>query len=227
MQRKVVLLLLVCWFCGLNTFLYAYEEDDEEEDPGYIESIPIDDWDGFIPDLYSLGDQTFTITIGTVFPLLFIGRNESGDLRREPDHNFTPPVGGSGSLSYNFFFNANFFVGGEIGFTFNATLQNHMVYFIPIGLRTGWQFVIRRLEIPLYTVFGIAPINYNTLSYTGIFLRGGAGIYYRFTPDWSFGLNTDWNWYPQRPLDDDRKPDRAKNVDANILGLTISARYHF
>ncbi|MCL2042927.1 MAG: hypothetical protein FWG89_02175 [Treponema sp.] len=222
MQRGFVLLLLLCWFSGLNTFLFASEEEDDdyEEEPGYIESIPMEDWEGFVPEMYSQGDQIFTITAGTVFPLFFVFKD--GEKR---DHNFKPPVGGTGSLSYNFFINANLFFGAEIGFTFNSTLRNHMVYFIPIGMRAGWQFVVGRLEFPLYAVLGFAPIRYNTLSYTGFFLRGGGGAYYRFSPDWSFGINTDWNWYPQRPKDDGSQLN--KNVDANILGLTLSARYHF
>ena len=220
-MRKIwaVLLLLRLFMFGQSMSLFAQDED-EDDDPPYNEEIPIDDWDVYRPDFYSRGDQTFTISLGTIFPIIFL--NEG----KKINHNFSPPVGGTGSLAYTYFFGPNLFLGGEIGFKFNYTLANNVIFIIPMGLRSGWQFVLRRFEIPLYITAGFAPQTYIRLNYAGFFLKGGASVFYRFNPDWSFGLNTDWNWYPQRPREDEiRVP--SKDVDANILSLTLSARYHF
>ncbi|MCL2193204.1 MAG: hypothetical protein FWB78_07400 [Treponema sp.] len=186
-----------------------------------------EDWDFHMTDMYARGDQTFTISLGVVFPTVFVFRDANGGgLTTDRAHNFSPPVGGGGSLAYNHFLGPRLFVGGEIGVSFNATLGGNMLYIIPIGLRAGWQFILGRFEFPVALTFGIAPQRYLDDGYLGIFLRGSASAFYRFNPEWSFGLNADWTWLPQRPRRDGR-PISAENVDANMLGITISARYHF
>jgi hypothetical protein len=73
---------------------------------------------------------------------------------------------------------------------------------------------------------GVVPHRYLNLNYIGLFIKGGASVYFRFNPEWSFGLIGDWNWYPQWPRENG-KPAPEKNVDANIAGIILSARYHF
>ena len=215
--RALLLLLVVCIFSG--HVLYAQHEDEYEEDPGedgiFIES----DWDGYIPDLYSLGDQVFNITLGTIFPAVFF---HDGNVLHE--HNFLP-VGGTGSLAYTFFLGPNYFVGGEIGFKFNYTRGGNVLFFVPIGLRGGYQFIFRRFEFPLTFTIGGVPQSYRTYRYLGLFLRGSGAAYYRLNPDWSFGLNFDWSWYPQWVPNDER--GNVRTIYANIIGVTLTARYHF
>ena len=129
-------------------------------------------------------------------------------------------------MVYSRFLGPHFFLGIEIGVKFNSTLQQNTIFLIPIGMRTGWQFIMNRFEFPLFMTIGFAPQRVLDSSYTGLFLKGGGGAFYRFNPDWSFGLNTDWNWYPQWPREDGRRVPN-KDVYGNILGLTLSARYHF
>ena len=223
MRKALALLLLLGLYCfsGHGTvFLYAQEEDDEDEPPS-DGGIPIEsDWDGYISDLYSRGDQTFTISLGVTFPTVFLNNG------KVIPHQFDPPVGGTGSLAYCYFLNRNLFLGGEIGGIFNGTMQKNVVYIVPIGVRVGWQFVLHRFEFPLHVVTGVAIHRYINLGYAGLFVKGVAGGFFRFNPDWSFGVNFDWGWYPQWPMKDG-KPDPDKNVDGNIIGVTLSARYHF
>jgi hypothetical protein len=239
----VFLLLTLCFFLSHSVLLFAQEEDygyhyydwgsdyyeepqsewigedDEYEDPGYGEWAPGEtDWEGYIPELYSMGDQVFGISIGVIFPIVFY---RDGKV----DHNFFP-VGGTGSLAYNYFLGNHLFVGAEAGIKFNYTLAKNVIFFIPVGIRAGWQFIVRRLEFPLTFTMGVVPQRYQTDSYVGFFMRGAAGAYYRFNPNWSFGLNTDWSWYPQWPKTDGNR-DKDKDTYANIIGITLSARYHF
>ena len=208
-SRALVFLLAFCW---LSLPLSAQEWEE--------------DWDFGAMDLYARGDQTITITLGVVFPTVFVFREgDEGTLTRGA-HNFSPPVGGGGSIAYTHFLGPRFFVGGEIGMSFNSTLGGNMLYIIPIGLHAGWQFLLGRFEFPTRLTFGIAPQSYIGLNYFGVFLRGSTSAFYRFSPEWSFGLYADWTWLPQRPRRDG-SPSPAENVDANILGITISARYHF
>jgi len=224
-MRKALVLLLLFVFCrlsGTGIFcLYAQESDDEY--PEYEEGVPFEsDWDWEMPDLYSRGDQAFSISLGLIFPLFFT--NFHGDVIK---HNFSPPVGGTGSLSYIYFLNSNFFTGGEIGVKFNATLGQNMIFLIPLGVRAGWQFIFGRFEIPLSLTVGPAFQRYLENGYIGWFLKFGGAGFYRFNPDWSFGLNADWSWYPQRIKNNNGDLDKTQSIHGNIFGVTITARYHF
>jgi hypothetical protein len=215
--RFLFLLLGLCWFTGQVLFA----QEDEEDDNTYNEDISVEtDWDGYVSELYSMGDQTFTIALGVIFPTVFLNNGEV------IPHHFNPPVGGTGLLGYTYFLGAHFFLGLEIGLKFNYTLGQNTVFLIPIGLRAGWQFIIHRFEIPLSMTVGLAPQRYLNSSYAGLFVRGGGAAYFRFSPDWSFGLGADWNWYPQWPRENGKAVPH-KNMDANIVAVTLAARYHF
>jgi len=228
-MRKVrifLLLLGLCWFSGQGMFLYAQYEGAEEEiedDEEYPDEdiLAETDWDGYVADLYSRGDQTFSVALGVLFPMFF--HNSEPEIIT---HNFFP-VGGAGSLAYTYFLNAHFFMGLEIGIVFNYTLGKNTIFIIPIGVRTGWQFIIRRFEFPISLAVGIAPQRYLNLSYSpGMYMKLGVAGFFRFSPEWSFGLNTDWNWYPQWPRKEKtRIPEH--DVYANFFAITLCARYHF
>jgi len=222
MQKARIFLVLLglCWFSGQGTFLYAQEQDDDD-DSEYREDVPIEsDWDGYISELYSKGDQTIIISPGVNFPVMFIKNG------KKIDHHIQPPIGGILSLGYSYFFGPHYFLGGGVGFYFDHTLGQNTVFFIPIGARMGWQFVLHRFEFPLELGGGIIFHRYLTNSYTGFFLRAGGAAYFRFNSDWSFGLCSDWNWFPQRPKRENGQMESG-NIDAHIIGLTLSARYHF
>jgi len=228
MQKALALFLLLALYCfaGQGGILYA-----QEGAPGYDETIPDDDDSGdgsqeesdfnkYIPDMYSKGDQTITISLGTIFPAVFLNNG------KVINHNIEPPVGFVLSLAYSYFLGPHLFLGGELGFASAYTLAQNALYIIPIGFRAGWQFVFRRFEFPLYAVIGIAPQKYLDFGYFGMYLKGAVSAYYRFNPNWSFGLSADWSWYPQWPMENGVRVPR-KDVDANIIGVLLTARYHF
>jgi hypothetical protein len=204
MYRTIsLILLLMC----IPVLVYAQEEGD---DPS-VE----DDWEIYEMDLYTRGDQTFIISIGTVFPAVFLNNGKI------IDHNFTPPVGGIGSLSYNYYLGSNIFLGAEFGFFFNSTLGRNVAYFIPLGVRGGYQFNVLRFEFPLAVTLGVIWHNYLNLGYFGMYVKGGGAAFYRYNANWSFGLTANWCWLPQWTR------EVRKNVDGNIVELMLSARYHF
>jgi hypothetical protein len=65
---------------------------------------------------------------------------------------------------------------------------------------------------------GFAPQTYLEKKYLGFFVKPGVSAFWRFNPDWSFGLNAAWWWVPQWA---------ARTVHGNFLELSVSARYHF
>ncbi|GHU78558.1 hypothetical protein FACS189462_3430 [Spirochaetia bacterium] len=197
----------------------VFAQEEPEEEPDYNEDVPVEaDWGDYMPSLYSLGDQVVILSVGVTIPTVFT--NTSGDLL------FSGPgkimVGGTGSISYNYFLGSHLFVGGEIQGMFAGTLGKHMLYIIPITARVGYQFVFKRFEFPLAIGLGIAPQKFNTdYNYVGFFAKPTASVYFRFNPDWSFGLNTAWWWIPQITK------DSSKSVHGNFFEASLSARYHF
>jgi hypothetical protein len=226
----LIFLLALCCFTGRGVILYAQEDpynetipedidsggDEEGEDNGLAEP----DINLYIPDKYTRGDQTVTISLGTVFP---VASTHDG---KAITHNLTPPVGINLSLAYSYFLGPNLFVGGEIGFITLFTLSQNALFIIPIGLRGGWQFVLKRFEFPLYASLGIAPQRYLDDGYFGMYLKITTAAYFRYNPNWSFGLSADWGWFPQWPLKDGKR-DTDKDIDLHTIGVTLSARYHF
>jgi hypothetical protein len=207
-MRKVwaFLLVLLLSLGSLEGTLHA-----QEDQPGSIES----EWDIYAPEFYSRGDQTFIISMGLIFPTVFFSQ---GNII---EHNFSPPLGGTGSLAYNYYLDSNISIGGEIGGMFNYTVAESTLFIIPIGFRVGYQFIFHRFEIPLTVTAGFAPQRYLDMGYLGFFAKAGASLYYRFNPDWSFGVNANWGWFPQWTKDPEN------DVDGNIADVTIAVRYHF
>jgi hypothetical protein len=177
-----------------------------------VPDIPIEsDWPEAMPDLYSRGDKIFGISIGPVFPTVFI--HEDGGIK-----GGNIGVGGNGSLRYTYFFDGHLFIGGEIGGMFAQTKAENFLFLVPMGMRMGYQFILKRFEFPLSLLIGFAPQTYLEKNYFGLFVKPSASAFWRFNPDWSFGLNAAWWWVPQWS---------DNTVHGNFLELTLCARYHF
>jgi len=212
---KAKAFFLLCFIVIFTAALFAQEEADNPENSINGE-IPLEtDWYGELPPLYSMGDKTFTISLGLIFPTLFY---ENGQYQKLSNMSV---IGGAGCLSFNYFLDSNFFIGGEIGGQFNSTIADNMLYIIPIGFRGGCQFLIWKMEIPISLAIGIAPQTYLDFNYLGFFAKGGIATYFRFNPDWSFGLNFSWTWVPQW------KQEPKENANGNFINLFFAARYHF
>jgi hypothetical protein len=204
MKAAAFLLIL---FLGLPGLIAAQEDGN---DPDYET-----DWDDYSTDLYSEGDQTLTISLGVMFPVVFISNGEV------IENKFSPPVGGTGSLAFSYFLSPLFFIGGEVGGAFIPTLAQNTVFFIMLGARAGVQFNVWRFEFPIAFTVGMSWQTYLNQGYYGLYLKGGGGAYFRATRDWSFGLLSNWHWFPQRT------EKSSQNVDGNFIDLTLSARYRF
>jgi hypothetical protein len=188
---------------------------DAEEGEGAGEGrpeLPIEsEWPDVMPDLYSRGDKIFVISAGAILPTLFI--HEDGGVK-----DGKIGIGGVGSLAYTYFFNGHVFMGGELGGMFAPTKAKNYLFIVPMGLRFGYQFILGSFEFPLSLLIGFAPQTYLEKDYFGFFVKPLASAFWRFNPDWSFGLNAAWWWVPQWG---------ERTVQGNFLELTLSARYHF
>ena len=204
-------LLLLLALPGLTLYAQEQEEPPSEESPA---SPPLEsDWAEYNATLYSRGDKTFTITLGVVIPTYFTGKEIT-------DNQHGLSVGGTGTLAFNYFLTPRFFVGGELSGMFAGTRAKNMLYIITFGLRIGYQFIIRRFEFPISLMVGAAPQKYIENGYFGLILKPGVSAFWRFNPDWSFGLNGIWWFVPQWPKN-------GYNAYGNFMEVTLSARYHF
>ncbi|MDR2144768.1 MAG: hypothetical protein LBP29_10410 [Treponema sp.] len=207
-------LVLLCFV--LSVSLYAQEE----------EAPPIEsDWSGYLPSVYSRGDQTFHFHLGLGFPL-FYADQEKGILDTKMN------LGGLATLSYNYFLNSHWFLGGELSGAFFSTEGKNNYFIVPMGFRAGYQFIFRRLEFPLTLMVGFAPQQRLGGSYFGLFAKPSASVFFRFSPDWSFGINAAFWWVPQWTGKRD-EPSVANGNSGNInihgffLETSIGVRYHF
>lgn len=201
----------------LILLLFPYLTIGAQEAPAPKEggALPIEsEWTGPSPALYNRGDQTFIINLGTVFPLFLASGNGAS-----MDANMG--IGGAGSLNYNYYFNGSFALGGEFGGMFTATIGQNMFFIMPFGLKLTYQFIAVPFEFPLSLMIGAASQSYLESNYFGLFVKPGVSFYWRYSPDWSFGVNAQYWWVPQWTSDE------ATTVFGNFLETTISARYHF
>jgi hypothetical protein len=207
--RTFFLLTLFVWA------LFPLAAQDFDQGGGAGEDgpeLPIEsDWPDVMPELYSRGDKMFGISIGPMLPTVFV--YENGGVK---EGNIG--VGGGGSLAYTYFFNGHLFMGGDLGGMFAITKAENALFIVPIGLRLGYQFILGRFEFPLSLLAGIAPQTYLEKNFLGFFAKPSASAFWRFNPDWSFGLNVAWLWVPQWAM---------RTAHGNFLELSLSARYHF
>ena len=201
-----IFLVLFFIFCGLS--LYAQEGAYQEEEPD--DSFPEAGFDEIMTAEYSPGDRNFTVSVGVVTPLFFSGIDNN-------QHGLS--VGGAGSLAFNYFITRRFFVGGELSGMFASTRGGNMLYIVPFGIRAGYQFIRQRFEFPVSLMIGAAPQQYLEKDYFGLIVKPGVSAFWRYSPEWSFGVNGAWWFVPQWP-------ENGKNAFGNFLELTLSARYH-
>ncbi|MDR1399478.1 MAG: hypothetical protein LBJ41_06125 [Treponema sp.] len=211
-MRKALAFVFLAVFC--MTPLMAQNGDAEEPS----EEPPIgSDWVEFVPTLYSRGDQTVNISVGAIFPTLFVGAN--GVL----ENNFKPKIGGGGAIGYTYFLSPHWYLGGEVGWVFAFTLGENVFSIAPFGLRFGYQFIAWRFEFPVGLMVGGAGQKYlNEEDYFGLIVKPTAAVFFRATPSFSFGINAEWWWVPQWP-----ESGWYKRVDGHFVQLTLSMRYHF
>ena len=204
MRRALSFFLMLFFvFPGLSLFS---QEGDGEGNPD-IDSV----WIDIVSEPYSRGDTNFVITLGVLIPAFFSGIENN-------DHGLS--IGGTGSLAYNYFLTSNFFVGGELGGMFGSSRRGNMLYMVPFGARAGFQFWLGRFEFPVSLFVGAASQSYIEKEYFGLIIKPGASAFWRFNPDWSFGLNVYWWFLPQWPKN-------GYNVNGNFIELTLSVRYNF
>lgn len=160
------------------------------------------------------GDKHILVNLGVSLPLFNIG---SDRVNSKTNLN----TGGAGTIGFNQFLNSSVSLGGELTFAFNSTLGGNLYFFLPILFNVGFEPVLDRFHFPLTIGLGGAFQTYNSITYFGPMVKPRAGMYFQYSPDWSFGGNVEWStifqWYKAK----------ENNRIGNILNINAGFRYHF
>ena len=177
-----------------------------------------DDYDGDAPDeedgkialsenMNEPGDQFIKIGLMVTKPLNFDG------------HLL---LGGAGELGYHRFLTSNFAWGIDVSFGYNPTIGENTFTYVPLVLDFTYQLSVKKFEIPLTVGVGAAMENYLSNTYfPGLVVKGEAGVFYRVTPAWSFGVDAQFMWMPEW------YSNSKYNDFGNFGSIEVAARYHF
>lgn len=161
------------------------------------------------------GDQYIRISLMAVFPLNFGGSfplYEHGQIS----------IGGAGELGYHRFLTSWFAIGADVSFGYNPTLEKNTFTYVPLVITATFQPTIWRFEFPITIGIGMAYETYLKYNYfPGFVFKPQFGVFYRATPGWSFGLETEFILMPQT------FSDSKYNVTGCFQTLGLGARYHF
>lgn len=200
MKRLIISVFLAC--AGL-TILGAQETTSPSKPDSTFEYEPI-----------RKGDTFIRMGIGVGLPLFNVG--PEGASTHTNINN-----GGTGSIGISKYVTSRLALGGEITFAFNSTIGNNLFFYLPISFKTSYELVFNRIRVPLSLSTGIAFQTYNGRQYFGPHLKPEVGVYWLYSPEWSFGMSSAWNIIPQW------YKDTSNNRTGNMLDLVAGFRYHF
>jgi hypothetical protein len=209
-------LALFCALFMISSFAFAddddadiYDDIDQGEEEGSDITIKTSS------NINEPGDQYIKIGLMVTCPLNF-----GGDFPLYKKGKLA--TGGAGMIGYHRFITSWWAVGANIYFGYHPTLGENIFTYIPFVLDTTIQPTFKKLEFPITFGIGAAMENYLSRTYfPGLIVRGAAGVFYRVTPSWSFGIEGDCMYMPQWYSD-------SKYNDYGVFGsMLITARYHF
>ncbi|MBQ6056747.1 MAG: hypothetical protein IJJ70_09595 [Treponema sp.] len=197
-------LALACALLTLGAAAFCQEEPEQNDEKFAVNYT-----------LNEPGDQYINIGLMVTFPMNFGGNFplfRSGQMQ----------TGGAGTLGYHRFLTSWFDLGIDVTFGYNPTLGENIFTYVPFVLSATFQPNFRHFEFPLTMGIGVASESYlNRTYFPGLVLKPQAGVFYRATPSWSFGVRYDFMYMPQW------YDDPSKNDYGLFSSAMISARYHF
>jgi len=167
-------------------------------------------------NVYTLGQQTFSLSLGLFIPLFYMdfGGQVSG-----PTNLF---LGGAGSLQWGIHLDNHWLVGLEVGGIFSPSLQENILYMLPITVKGAYIFHAYPFEFPVFLGAGMDIVKYEQQAHIDFILKPGFSSLWKYNVSWGFGLNVVYWWVPQ-PW----PSDPAKGRMGNFLEVTATAQYTF
>lgn len=220
-KLKIIVLAFCAFFLAAN--FYAQDNSDSSSDSeksqSQAERNEADEAEGDAPDVYddeydyvylqnAAGDQFINVRVMPNFPLNF-GENLK--------------IGGQVTVGYGRFLNTWLALGVELAFGYNPTIGSNILTYIPMSAYVTFLPAIKKFEFPITINVGMVATNYlaNTF-FPGLYLRAGAGCYYRISESWSAGIEGFFTYMPQWYF---KNPE--KNDYLVMPSVSAGMKYHF
>jgi hypothetical protein len=202
-KKPIIVLLAALLFFYLSAGpVFAQEAPPEE---------PVEE--PFI--VYSLGQQTLSISAGLFVPLFL----QSFDWEYAKTNL---KLGAAGSLQWGIHLSNNWMTGLEVGGVLSKDINDASFFMLPITAKVGYIIHFFPFEFPIFVGTGLNIVKLvDVLNLTWIIKPGFSSIW-KYNINWGFGLNAVYWWVPQFWSD-----DRNKGRMGNFLELTLTAQYNF
>jgi hypothetical protein len=165
--------------------------------------------------VYSLGQQTLSISAGLFVPLFL----QSFDWEYAKTNL---KLGAAGSLQWGIHLSNNWMTGLEVGGVLSKDINDASFFMLPITAKVGYIIHFFPFEFPIFVGTGLNIVKLeDVLNLTWIIKPGFSSIW-KYNINWGFGLNAVYWWVPQFWSD-----DRDKGRMGNFLELTLTAQYNF
>jgi hypothetical protein len=202
-KKLIIVLLAALLFFYLSAGPVFAQQSPEEE--------PVEE--PFI--VYSLGQQTLSISAGLFVPLFL----QSFDWEYAKTHL---KLGAAGSLQWGIHLSNNWMTGLEVGGVLSKDINDASFFMLPITAKAAYIIHFFPFEFPIFVGTGLNIVKLeDVLNLTWIIKPGFSSIW-KYNINWGFGLNAVYWWVPQFWSD-----DRDKGRMGNFLELTLTAQYNF
>ncbi len=164
---------------------------------------------------YSLGDQTFAVTLGGFIPLFFMSWQPA-------TFNTQLSPGGLGFLQWQAYVSPSIRVGADLGGMFSFDVNLMPLFELQLVARGSYVFSLYPLEIPVSLGIGATLVSYQGNTTFDPIIKPGVSVFWVFNSSWSFGLNVVYWW---DMMFNTTAPDHSRV--GNFLEISLSALYHF
>jgi hypothetical protein len=203
-NKPIIVLLAALLLLHLSIGLAVAQDEQPEEAP------PEEPF-----TVYSLGQQTLSISAGLFIPLFF----QSFDWEYA-DTNLK--LGAAGSLQWGIHLSNNWMSGIEVGGMLSKDINDASFFMLPITAKAGYIIHFFPFEFPIFVGTGLNIVKLeDDLNLTWIIKPGFSSIW-KYNINWGFGLNVVYWWVPQFRRDD---PNTGRM--GNFLEVTLTAKYNF
>ena len=204
MPKKLIIVLLAAllfyYLSAGPTFAQEAPEEQPVEEPFIV---------------YSLGQQTLSISAGLFVPLFL----QSFDWEYAKTNL---KLGAAGSLQWGIHLSNNWMTGLEVGGVLSKDINDASFFMLPITAKAAYIIHFFPFEFPIFVGTGLNIVKLeDVLNLTWIIKPGFSSIW-KYNINWGFGLNAVYWWVPQFWSD-----DHDKGRMGNFLELILTAQYNF
>ncbi len=206
-MKKII--LFICLIVLLAIPCFSQESEEKETDVSAPDGTIL-----FQP--VRQGDKYMKIGLSLDIPLFNTSREKFANKT-----NIYP--GGDIHVGFGYYVLNGFSLGASLSFQFYLTLAKNIFFAVPFSFDMAYTFAASKWRFPLGMGIGGAFESYNGngSKYFAMLFRPQAGVYYQYSPNWSFGGDLSWMVLPQW------YKNTKDNRIGNFLTVSFAARYHF